>query len=410
MIGLYKGLDARAKGAPEAAVLLEQIGLSGDPRAWRELAWMHLEKEIPSPSEATAIDLLERAAAQGVAEAARDLGQLHVQGRLSTGPHAERAVWWYRRGAELADPESAYMAGVMTLNGRGILADADASAALFREAAAANHVEAKMYLGHAFANGSGVEKNPALAARHYLCAADLGAKHALLAAEGLRSDIVAQANGSDAEAWYQLGALQQRSGDDARALAAYERAAGLGHGRSMYELAIRTREGRGAPQSFDRMAELLVQAADRGCSFAQHDVGFMYASGTHVDKDIERAINAYRDAAEQGNRFSISDLTVLLAERAGPGDAAERVSWLRKLADAKAAAAFNLAEAYRDGVGAKIDPFEAARWFFRAALLDQKEAAGALTGLLSKLTPAQVHQAERIAGGDGRLADSLLTR
>ncbi len=407
MIGLYKGLKARASGAAEAPIVLEQIALAGDPRAWRELAWMHLEGELPDASEIKAIDLLEQAAAEGVAKAARELGQLHAQGRLSTGAHEERAVWWYRRGAELADPQSTFMAGVMTLNGRGTVSDPSGSVALFREAASAAHVEAEVYLGHAHANGDGVPKNPALAARHYLKATDLGRPLALLAAEGLRADIVAQAKGADPEAWYQLGELRHRANDDARALAAYEHAAGLGHGGAMYELAVRTREGRGAPQSLDRMAELLAAAAAWGCSNAQHDLGFMYTSGIEVEKDIQRAIGAYRRAAEQGNRFSISDLTVLLAERQAEGDAAERMGWLRKHADGAGAGAFHLGEAFRDGHGTVKDPFESARWFFRAALLGQAEAETVLLELAETLTRVQLHQADRIAGGDGRLPDTL---
>jgi uncharacterized protein len=103
-------------------------------------------------------------------------------------------------------------------------------------------------------------------------------------------------------------------------------------------------------------------AAEQGHAQAQHNLGFMYDSGQGVPQNDAEAMKWYRLAAEQGH------------------------------ADAQ----YNLGVMYRDGQGIPQDYVQALMWFNLAA----SEQATAVQGrdlAASKMTPAQIAEAQRLA-------------
>ena len=54
-------------------------------------------------------------------------------------------------------------------------------------------------------------------------------------------------------------------------------------------------------QLFDELFRLLSQAANQGDAVAQNNLGYCYEKGEGVEKNLSKAIEWYKKAAEQEN-------------------------------------------------------------------------------------------------------------
>lgn len=109
--------------------------------------------------------------------------------------------------------------------------------------------------------------------------------------------------------------------------------------------------------------------AEAGHALAQTHLGFMHDQGHGVDQDYAEAMRWYRLAAEQGNaraQFNLGDM-----HEAGDGvpqDHAEAMRWYRLAAVQGHAEAQNrLGTLYQTGLGGLQDYGEAIRWYRLAA-------------------------------------------
>lgn len=111
------------------------------------------------------------------------------------------------------------------------------------------------------------------------------------------------------------------------------------------------------------------QAAERGDTEAQTDLGIMYAKGDGVAKDPSEAVKWFRKAAEQGFARAQNNLGVMYEDGNGvPQDNVEAVKWFRAAAEQGfARAQNNLATKYLEGAGVPKDPVEAVQWFRKSA-------------------------------------------
>ena len=74
--------------------------------------------------------------------------------------------------------------------------------------------------------------------------------------------------------------------------------------------------------------------ADQGHADAQHNLGWMYASGEGVPEDDAEAVRWYRLAADQGHAGAQHNLGLMYDNGEGvPEDDAEAVRWYRLAAD-----------------------------------------------------------------------------
>lgn len=100
---------------------------------------------------------------------------------------------------------------------------------------------------------------------------------------------------------------------------------------------------------------------------AQRKVAFSY----EMHKDLAKAANWYREAAENGDAIAQVNLgQMYLNGRGVPMDYAEGLKWVRKAADRGNVnnAQYMLGEIYRDGVDRVTQNYaEAANWFYKAA-------------------------------------------
>jgi hypothetical protein len=135
------------------------------------------------------------------------------------------------------------------------------------------------------------------------------------------SQWVAGASRGEAEALYNLGCCYASG---AGAPQSYERAAELwklaaeqGHAYAQYNLGCSYRDGLGVPQSYERAAELWKQAAAKGDTNAQTCLGCLYYEGLGVPKDVARGVALLKQAAAGGSKDAAD-----LPEGAGRGRAA----------------------------------------------------------------------------------------
>ena len=107
----------------------------------------------------------------------------------------------------------------------------------------------------------------------------------------------------------------------------------------------------------------LTAMAEAGNAFAQYNLGSMYDNGRGVAQDYAAAASWYRKAADQGNAFAQSNLGVM----------------------------------YYNGKGVAQDYVQAHKWFNLGATSGDADAVKNRDIVASKMTPAQIAEAQRLA-------------
>jgi hypothetical protein len=131
---------------------------------------------------------------------------------------------------------------------------------------------------------------------------------------------------------------------------------------------------------------------------AQTDLGLMYANGDGVPQDYAEAIRWYRPAAYGGGAEAQSSLGSMYANGRGlPQDDAEAVRWYKLAAyQGLASAQANLGVMYSRGRGVPQSDVEAYKWWSLAAAQGSDDAANNRDIVSSKMTPAQIAEAQRL--------------
>jgi len=133
-------------------------------------------------------------------------------------------------------------------------------------------------------------------------------------------------------------------------------------------------------KQYERALELYRDAAEQGSARGQFNVGYFYRKGLSVPEDAAEAARWYRLAADQGYATAQNNLGLLYAT--GEGVAKDEAMARRLYTDAanqgSATAQSNLAFMYLNGRGGAKDPAQARRWFQKAAAQGNKTAVEAL--------------------------------
>jgi len=141
----------------------------------------------------------------------------------------------------------------------------------------------------------------------------------------------------------------------------------------------------------------LLEAARRGSSSAQFEMGNLYMTGHGVGRDPVAAASWYRAAAQQAHAAAASNLGVLYANGWGvPLSDAEAVNWFRKAADAgDPGGENNLGSMYIAGRGVPQSDALGAKYILSAAEHGAPEAQYALGTLYAngRGVPADDEQA-----------------
>lgn len=201
------------------------------------------------------------------------------------------------------------------------------------EAGAAGHAKDLLRVAEAYAGGRLVRQNDVKAVEFYRKAADAGAglpAYRALAwhyqkGYGVNPDPVqlvawmtkaAETNDvpslvafADAQHFVNSDGVAQNYN---AAMAAYEKAAALGDVRSLYNIALMHRYGRGGPKDEKKWREFMEQAAGKGYIPAMRDIGYSYITSelTAEAKDYAQAVVWYQkavDAGDKGMRFGLAE-------------------------------------------------------------------------------------------------------
>lgn len=172
-------------------------------------------------------------------------------------------------------------------------------------------------LGEIYANGRGVPRDAAEAARWYARAAEQ----------------------NDLQAIAQLGTLYQR--------------------------------GEGVRPDWKQAHRLLKQAAEGGNAYAMREFAFMALDGRGQPASIPEALQWYRKAAEAGDASAMDMLGIIHEYYLQPPNLGEALRWYQRAADAgNAAAMYSMSTIYGDGRGVPQDKAAEQAW------LDKALAAG----------------------------------
>ena len=138
---------------------------------------------------------------------------------------------------------------------------------------------------------------------------------------------------------------------------------------TLYNIGLRYYNGDGVAQDYAKAIEWFRQAAEQGYAAAQNKLGECYYTGTEVKKNYKQAARWFCKAAEQGNATAQYNLAYCYINGQGvTKDYAQAVSWYRKAAEqGHAKAQNNLATCYYNGLGVTKDYTQAVNWYRKAA-------------------------------------------
>jgi TPR repeat protein len=187
--------------------------------------------------------------------------------------------------------EAAYLAGMKYRDGRGVETDLAEALRLFLVAARMGHASAQAEAGWAYLNGIGVEQNYPEAARWLREATDQGLDKAQLTLGFM------MVNG------------QGMPKDEAGALALFRKAAAQGYPAAinniggMYEQAMG-----GLTRDCDEAMRWYKRSSEKGYARATMNLGRLYELGCGVRKDLRKARQLYRQAADEGFHYALYTL------------------------------------------------------------------------------------------------------
>ncbi len=304
-------------------------------------------------------------------------------------------------GTTVSEADYVSLRGECALNGHGVPQDLRKAKKCFEQAAEAGSGRAYTNMGKMYEAGVGCDRSVTEAFLCFRKAAELGepgGQFALgkLYEKGLApgsADPRGQAmdtavayyedaakNGS-AEAMIKLGYMHEHGinfpRNATKALEYYKSAAELGDGLAYNALGLHYH----AQGEYRSSSACFSTGRKLACARATNNLGICFEDGLGVSKDIEKALECYREAAEKRNPQAMVNLGNLLLRRANEAHSSElfaqAATWFR-LATVEdrttADAYFALGKLYETGTGVALDPEIALKNFVLAASLGHAKA------------------------------------
>ena len=251
------------------------------------------------------------------------IGKMYATG-LGTPQNYEQAASWFQQAVDKNYKYAQYSLAGLYYRGQGVMQNYETAFELYRRSANQGNPYADYELAKMFRDGIGTQKNTNKAGEHFKCAFT-----------GFSS---LEAESHDDKLQYRLGQmLYTGTGTQKDILASlfyFEKAAKVGNGNAQYMLGkLWLETGTGDPE---QAVEWLTKAADGGNAAAQYALAKCYRDGTHVKKDIQKAIALFTLSAEQKNdvRKPICGLAsyqlgrLYLSGEDIPKDATAAIKWL----------------------------------------------------------------------------------
>ena len=163
--------------------------------------------------------------------------------------------------------------------------------ALYLRAAGQGYAEAQTTLGHLYAEGLGVARDPAEARKWYAQAADQNEPGALHWIGGN------YLNGENAPQ-----TLAEATQSSTKALEAYTKAAAAGYPLSQFNLGMMHLAGQGVAANAEEAFGWIQRAADQNLPAAQTQLASMYETGHGTTQDFAQAYQWYVKGAAGGDQ------------------------------------------------------------------------------------------------------------
>ena len=302
------------------------------------------------------------------------------------GDEAE-ALEFYKKAAEQGHIDAERYVGWAYNNGAGTEKDVQQSFIWYRKAAEAGDAVSQHWTGWFLEKGIGTEKDESGAFYWYEKSAQQGIIESLrnlaylyLNGSGTEKDekraaelYLKAANAGDvtAQGWagwfYEWGRGIEKDYDEA--VRWYQMAAEKGNSAALRNLGRCYFKGRGVQKNAEEAVRLFRDAASAGDSEGQFWLGYCYGTGEGVKQDDEKAAFFFREAAVQGDTDAMNWLGIFCEQGRGvEQNYPEAFRWYQKSADlGHAQARYNLASCYRRGVGTEKNNEKAADWYMKAA-------------------------------------------
>ncbi|HWA42418.1 MAG TPA: SEL1-like repeat protein [Hypericibacter adhaerens] len=330
-------------------------------------------------------------------------------------PDEIQAAYWYQKAADQGVGEAADELKTLRASGRGFTIDNGRLVVTFGDAYEGDRPEAQLTLADAYYQGNGVSGNKPAAAYWYERAAGHGSIQAksrlgqmLFTGDGIPKDegkaaglLREAAEAGDTDAAYDLG-LAYATGrgierDDGQAVRWFLVAAEAGNNRAAVDLARMTEDGRGTRKDRDAAIAWYKRAAEAGNAEAQLMLGVGYAEGTgNLHEDDKEAVHWFQKAAEQGEPLAAYRLG--LAYDHGYGVLANGVQaarWYEQAAEGGVIdAMYRLGILYANGDGVDLDLARSYFWYSLAAAKKHKHATAAADRIADRLSHSDIERAE----------------
>jgi TPR repeat protein len=150
----------------------KRAAAAGNPEAQYVLAELHLKGDGVAKDFEAAASLFRQSAERGnTARSQYALGLLYSRGIGVAKSDVEAVLWWQKAAAQ-GHHAAITQVGIALLTGRGIAKDADAARRMLERAAEGDEVNAQYTLGRMYELGDGVRRDPVVAMKWFILAAE----------------------------------------------------------------------------------------------------------------------------------------------------------------------------------------------------------------------------------------------
>lgn len=285
----WYGINGKEYNREAARERFRAVADGGYADAWYYLGKMTLASVDEGRYEA-AMACYETGAGLGSLLCLCGQGQMYTSGKGVELDYA-KAKALFEQALDAGCVEANEGLSGLYLYGKGVEADGRTAVAYAEKALEANEIgfrlNAMTHIAHAYLNGIGVEQDNEKAMEMYRKAAEIGTSAAF-------------ANYGDC--YYYGNGVEQ---DYAEAIKWYEKAAEKGN---TYDLALCYYEGKGVEQDYAKAMELFLQCLDSGvtnmdtgANKAYLYIGYMYEKGWSVEQDYVTALDWYLKGARDGD-------------------------------------------------------------------------------------------------------------